>query len=215
MAQYKTTYTGVEDLISAAMLTLLMQKLRTEVPVDDASRAQVLKGGLLQDDPMGVVVLVHENDPDEPDSWKHFPVRYRRDTSSTFGQDNLVGRARPVTMGGQGMSYSSLVGGGSRMAYSFSVEVQVWGDEMDVAMEREDVRKTAAVVMSRVLLALEGAGPTIGTGTLIQDDFGIKVVMGPYVGAMWSLQQAGEGLIANKRLWVYYVAEVPWSTGSW
>ena len=208
MTDYLPTDTGVEDLISAALVSLLTQKLRTDIPADDASRADLIVPGLLQDEPEGVVVLVHENDPDNPDEWLHFPVKYRRSTSDSSLSQSLVGRMREPL-------HTSLVGGGSRMAYAFSIDVEVWGNEMDLALEREQVRKLISIVMNRATMAIYGAGPHIGTGSTIQDSFGVTVKSGPYVGGAWAHQQPGEGLIARKRLRLYYICNVPWSTDAW
>jgi len=70
------TEQGVVDKILDAVVDLLTEKLQTDIEENDASRLATIKVGPRQDDPDSVVVLVHENDPDNPAEWPHYPIRW-------------------------------------------------------------------------------------------------------------------------------------------
>jgi len=206
---------GVTDKILNAMQDLLTLKCQTEVGINDASRIGTIKVGLLQDQPTGVVVLLHENDPDDPKQWPHRPLRWQAHRVNELGA-SLVGDIYDGlgSQIGTPTGYQ-LVGGGSQMQYSFTIQIEVWGRFQDVDVDRSDVGHIAAVVENRVKLTLHEAGPQIGTGQLISDDFGESVVLGPNWGVSWVEQGEGESLIFRKFLRLFYVATQSWSTADW
>jgi hypothetical protein len=183
---------GVVDLLLTAMETLLVTKLTTEIDTGDVSRAVTIKVGPMQASPDGVFVLLHENDPDDPAQWPHRPVKYNQ------------GRPRDDTVGLSASSDYYLVGGGGLYARAFSAEVVVYGNYLSgVSVDRDDVRRIAAVVENRLIKALKDAGPDVGTGELLQDDFGEAVVDGPYLDEIRA-DGGGESLIERKVVRVWY-----------
>ena len=204
---------GIADMIMDAMVGLLTLKLKTEIPLTDASRLVVIKTGPRQDDPDGVVVLVHENDPDSPKQWPHRPVRYKtpRKTGGFIGGPFDEVQSELRTLSGY-----ELVGGGSQMAYAFTVEFEVWGDELaDVSAERYDVRHLASMVENRIRKSLQDAGPKVGTGKLVADSFGNTTQRGPFFGDSWVDQEAGEALIGRRYIQLYYICTVAWDTSEY
>jgi hypothetical protein len=208
---YIPTEEGITDKVLDALLDFLTEKLQTDVPADDASRATTLKVGPRQDDPTAVVVLIHENHPDDPDEWPHRPIPYR-------GTRRRGGYVRDVYDQPQVRADAGyeLVGGGSRMAYAFTIEIEIWGDEVEgLTLTRREVGQIAAVVTHRTVNALKAAGPKIGTGALLCDDFGETIVQGPYWGKPRTMQEEGEALIVHKHLPLYYIAAQEWGTNDW
>ena len=204
---------GIVDLIMNAVVALLTLKLQTEISETDASRLSLIKVGARQDDPVGVDVLIHENDPMTPSQWPHKPVRFRtpRRIGGFIGRpyDNMEDELRTL-------SGYELVGGGSQMAYAFTAEIEIWGDEIaDINAERRDVGHLASVVINRIRKALQDAGPKIGTDSLLTDDFGTSTQRGPIFGEMWTGYEEGEALIVRSYLRFYYVCSVSWSTDEW
>ena len=202
---------GVVDLIQDALVDLLENKLTHEIPIDDASRAETIKVGPRQDDPTPIVVLIHEQDPDSPNDWPHRPVKYRvpRRSSRGYTDDPYE---QPVR---QQAGYE-LIGGGSRMARAFTIEIEVWGDELPgITAERRDVGHLGSLLESRIRKALKEAGPKIGTGALISDNSGESVVLGPYWGEGLLDQEEGEALIYRKKIRLYYVTTQDWDTDDW
>lgn len=63
----------IVNLVSVAMQTWLTQKLITEIAVNDPTRANLVKVGRLQVDPVknAVHVTIEPGDPDAPGSWQH------------------------------------------------------------------------------------------------------------------------------------------------
>lgn len=209
---------GVVDKILDAVQALLTLKLQTEIDTTDASRLVTIKVGPRQDGPESVVVLIHENDPEVPREWPHYPIRYRtiRDSGTTTGMGGL----RPIGERSFGQVTQpggyEMIGGGSRMARCFTLEIEVWGDEVeDVDMERRDVGQIAAIVENRTIKVMKEAGPKIGTGAIIADSFGESVQLGPYWGDAWTDQEEGEALIVRKIVRLWYVTEQSWSTDAW
>jgi len=207
---------GVVDKILDAIQSLLTTKLQTDVDEDDASRLALIKVGPRQDDPDSVVVLIHENDPDNPKQWPHRPVRYTELSASA----RLVGMRSPFgeTESSQlrASSYYEQVGGGSRMERAFTIEIEVWGDEVPgLTLERRDAGQLASILENRTIKALREAGSKIGTGSLLADDFGETVMLGPFWGDAWTDQEEGEALIVRKYIRLYYGTTQSWGTGDW
>lgn len=205
---------GIADKILDALLALLTEKLQTDISEDDASRLTTIKVGPLQDSPTSVIVLLHENDPENPRDWPHCPIRYPQQGSAAGsapvfpGEPNLS-RLRSTT------NYE-LMGGGSMIARCFTIELEVWGDEVSgLSLERRDVGQVASVVENRIVKAIKEAGPKIGTGSIIEDDFGEKASLGPFWGDAWTSQMEGEAMITRKMIRFYYKCSQSWSTNAW
>jgi len=213
------TTQGIVDKVLDALVDYLTLKLQTEIGETDASRLTTIKVGPLQDSPTRVNVLVHENDPDNPNQWPHAPIRYREQRST----GELVGTPRTFGTEGAGAMLRhaagmDLIGGGSRMHRAFSLELIVWGLEFqsDIpTIARRDVGQLAAIIENRIIRALKQAGPKIGSGSAITDDFGEMVHDGPYLGEGWTEYEEGEGLQVRKRIRFYYITQVDWSTDAW
>ena len=193
------TQSGVEDLMLTAIVSLLTSALQSAIDTGDVSRALVVKAGPRQAAPEAVSVMIHENDPDDPSGWAHKPMGFRRSRASE----------------GPRTAYNySLVGGGSAVySRAFTIEVEVFGlyfSGLD-SVEREDVRKVASTVARRMVRALQDAGPEIGTGNTIQDDFGEIVLQGPFVGDAWTDPEEGESLLVRKFVRVWYQTGNSWN----
>jgi len=204
---------GIIDMIMDAIVALLTLKLRTEVSATDASRLDVAGVGPKQDDPAGVDIRIHENALDSPESWPHKPVRYKtpRKMGGFIGSpyEDLENDLRTL-------SGFELVGGGGQMAFAFTAELEVRGEEIaDIDPERRDVGQLIGVVAMRLRRALQAAGAKIGTGDLITDDFGNTTQRGPFFGRAWIDYPEGEGLMARMMIRFYYVCTVSWNTDEW
>lgn len=191
---------GIVDVIQDALVDLFQIYLTDEIDEDDVSRATIIKVGPLQADPSRVVVLIHENDPDAPRTWQHqMHVR---------GHGRMVGLSETraaMDWSGRATIGATRIGGGCEYERSFTLEVQVWGHLVGgITVTRRDVAHIAAVVTSRALRAMLDAGPQIGTGALVQDDFGESVIVGPYLGDEWAEQEEGESLRVIKYLQFWY-----------
>ena len=75
--------------------------------------------------------------------------------------------------------------------------------------------KVASVVVNRAMKAILEAGPKIGTGTPVRDDFGKMVIDGPYVGDSWTDPETGEALLVRKFVRLWYKVASSWSTNAW
>lgn len=208
---------GIVDKILDAIQVLLTTKLHDEVDPGDASRLATIKVGPRQDDPSSVVILIHENDPDNAKEWPHYPVRYERlaDTGLTTGRRTIFGGEGEAAQLRHSYGYE-LVGGGSRMARAFTIQIEVWGDEVpNLTLERRDVGQLASVLENRSIKALREAGPKINTGDLLTDSFGESVMAGPFWGDAWTDQEEGESLIVRKMIRFYYHTSQSWDTNAW
>lgn len=195
---------GLEDKILDSVVDLLTKKLQTEVHEDDASRLALIKVGPRQDDPDSVVILVHPNDPNEGSKWPHIPLRYQERGDNRLYLDPAV----PRNM--------QLIGGGSRCEMRFTIEIEIWGDEItDIVPERRDVGQLASVLEGRIRKALLDAGPHINEDDIITSDFGGAVHMGPYWGEYWTDQPEGEAKIVRKYIRFYYICSEDWNTSAW
>jgi len=98
------------------------------------------------------------------------------------------------------------------MARCFTLEIEVWGDEVpNISLTRRDAGQLASLLENRSLKALREAQAQIGTGATITDDYGESVVMGPFWGDSWTDQEEGEALIVRKYIRFYYVCSQDWS----
>ena len=203
MAQALPTEQGIADKILNAIVDLLTEKLKTDIDADDASRLVTIKVGPRQDDPDSVVILLDENDPDDPSAWSHGPMRITSEGMGFAGNDAL----RP-----RGMEF---IGGGSFTRIALSLSIEVWGDELDFIVERRNVGQLASILENRARIALKEAGSKIGTGATISDDFGVSVQRGPFWGTYWTDQPEGEAFIVRKRIRLYYICTENWGTSGW
>jgi len=210
------TEQGVCDLIMDAVVDLLTLKLQTEIDADDASRMTTIKVGPRQDDPSAVVVLIHENDPENAREWPHYPMRYPQLQSggNLTGRISSFGESEAAQL--RHTAHYEMVGGGSRMARAFTIEIEVWGDEVPgLTLERRDAGHLASLVENRTIKALREAGAKIDTEAAIVDSFGEQVQMGPFWGDAWTDQEEGEALIVRKYIRLYYATTQAWTTADW
>jgi len=191
MGYYIPARYGVEDLIIDAIVNLLTDKCKTEIATGDISRAEIVKAGYRQEAPGSVNIMVYENDPDQPKDNKHRPMR-----------DSWTGSR-------------AMVGGGNKYSRAFSIEVEVYGRYMPTDVTREESRRIASIVVRRAITALNHAGPKIGQGDIIVDDFGESVLNGPFMGYSWADVNEGESLIVRKVVRLWYETMVDWSTSDW
>ena len=216
MTQALPSELGICDRVLDALCDLITDKMQTQYPATEATRVASIKVGPQQDDPRSVLILLHENDPENPSAWPHRPQPYREmgDSGQLIGTrigGSPFGEQRPLR---QQAGYQ-MVGGSSRMARAFSADIEVWGNEFTVALTRRQIGQIASIVENRLIKTLNEAGPKIGTGDMITDDFGESVQLGPFWGDGWTDQEEGEALIARKRVSFYYVTIQAWGTGNW
>ena len=201
---------GIAYMILDSMAALFTKVCTTAIPITDASRATTIQIGPLQDDPTSVMLLLYENDPENPASWSHKPVRYRnpRPASGAF----LGSSYDTNQMELQRLQGYELMGGGSQRARCFTVDTTVFGDDMAADIDRHDAGRLASLVENRWKLALREAGGHIGTDyNPIKDSFGESVALGPYFDESWTIVQAGEALIVRKRCHLFYICTEEWN----
>lgn len=204
---------GIIDKIFNALVDLTTLRLKTEVHEDDASRLVWVGVGFKQDDPEGVDIELHENDPDSPSSWPHRPESYR-----VPRRQNLTG-APPLDKAQdqlRTMAGFETLGGGSRLTRRFTAIIMVNADVInDINPIRRDVGQLGSAVENRFLQMLVEAGPKIGTGSLITDDFGESIQMGPFFGDAWTDYPEGEAYKLRKYVRFGYHATRAWGTDGW
>jgi hypothetical protein len=205
---------GVIDKTLDALVDLVTLRLKTEVHEDDASRLVWVGVGFKQDDPEGVDIALHENDPDTPSGWPHRPESYR--APKRLG--GLVGTPPLDSAQEQLRTFSGMekMGGGSRMTRRFTAVIMISADEInDINPTRRDVGQLGTVVENRLLKTLIDAGPKIGTGKLITGNFGETVSMGPFFGDAWTDYEEGEAYRLRKYVRFGYHTTRAWNVSDW
>jgi len=215
VAYYIPPELGTGDLILDAIVALLTAKCQTEVDTGDVTRAVTIKAGPQQAAPDSISILLHENDPDNPTNWPDRPLRYRSPNPGFGGV--LSGDPYAESARGRTTSGVELIGGGSIYSKAYTMEIIVFGRGMPagVDVEREDVRSIASIVTRRSVRALIEAGPKIGTGSAVSDDFGGEVCLGPFMDTSWTDQEEGEALSVRKYVRFFYKLALDWDTDGW
>lgn len=213
MAYYLPTQDGSNYLILDALVDLLTAKCQTEVDTGDISRAALIKVGPLQASPESVTLLLHENDPFDPERWPNRPMKYRLAAPSggLRGDPYTESESLRATPG------RVLIGGGSLYSRAYLLEIEVFGLYMPASVDitRAVARKVMAVVSSRATKALLEAGPSIATGAQVVDDFGGFVVQGPFMDTSWTDPEESESLLIRVFLRFWYQMALDWSTNAW
>lgn len=210
---YLPTEDGSNHLILDALTDLLTLKCQTEVSANDLSRVNEVKVGPMQATPEGVMLLIHENDPFSPESWSNRPMRYRNvQASGALSNQPYEDTTSERTTAGR-----ILMGGGSQYSRAYVLQVVVFGPYMPSGIDitRPVVRRVASTVSARATKALLEAGPKIGTGLQIIDDFGGYVIQGPFLDTSWTSPEESESLIVNVYLRFWYHMALDWSTDEW
>lgn len=186
---------GIVNMIAVAIDDLLTQKLQTDIASSDLSRATVVKVGLEQEGPTYNTVLIHQNDPNNPQDWKHdthSPLRMSR------GGGVRASRSDPRTMMGRefvGAASQDDEGyhGGTLYERAFTVEVKTSLKRRigTLSLTVEDVGIINEVVMSRIGFALRQGQYHIGTDQPIEDSFGEATLAGPFFGPSWADLEQG------------------------
>lgn len=212
---YMPTELGTEDLILDAIVDLLTSKCQTAVDTGDVTRAVTIKAGPRQAAPESVSILIHENDPDSPSAYPDRPLRYRSPNPGFGGV--LTGDPYADSARGRTTSGTELIGGGSIYSKAYTLEIEVFGRFMPAGLDidREEVRAIASTVTRRAVRALIEAGPKIGTGSSVGDDFGGEVCLGPFMDTAWTDQEEGEALTVRRFIRFYYKLALDWSTDDW
>jgi hypothetical protein len=214
MGYYLPTDYGSRDLILDALTDLLTAKCKTEVDTGDVSRAVTVKAGPNEATPESVMILIHENDPMDPQSWVNQPLRYRGITprGSSLVDQSVSSEDRSNLRASGGLE---LIGGGSQYKAAYQLEIEIFGRFVPgLNPTREEVRGIAAAVTARAREALLEAGHTIGTGALVQDDFGGSVIQGPFIDKSWTDQEEGEALRIRRIINFWYHIALDWDNGS-
>ena len=184
----------------AYLETWLRQKLGTEKDADDAAKVQLVKIGPRQQDPVSVGLFLYENDLKDPDDWAH-------------GQDLFIGTATTRTTGISKARISALPIGrqtiGSDPEWlnqrSFTMLQEVWLDKVPGVDRTEDnLALLSQVVGGRVRQCLKQGGIHLGTGVTVSDDFGERVVDGPFFGNEYAQRQVGKQLFTARYLRFWY-----------
>lgn len=135
------------NMVIESVNTYLTEVLQTNIDTDDATRAGLVRPGLLQDDPTRpkVSVLTFPNDPSVEGGWRN----------------------EIVVPNGNGADYNPPpyeLGGGEMWYYRFTTELDLfWRPKV----KRDEARVLASIVLSRASRAISLA--PIASG---EDDFG-------------------------------------------
>ena len=130
----------------------LEQDMQTNIPVNDPTRANLVRPGLLQDDPTiaRINVLTYANDPDDELGWLHGVI--------PGGTPNQTTQDPP--------SYQ--IGGGEMWYRRFKTMIEVFPSPK---VDRQGALQLASVVLARAERTLTLLDMNIGT-----DDFGESAI---------------------------------------
>lgn len=185
----------IVSLLADVMETLLTTACQTDV--SDDSKALLVRVGRLQEDPTKnvVSVLIHPNDPDNPDDWRHEVMKM-----DPFAVQNPYGEAIPVSNVGM---YE--VGGGAHWWRRFTVDLKMFFGVKTLA--REEARELAQNVLGRAEEALKEGMSTLGTQ---QDGWGESCVQ-VYVTSSRCVERGGptKDWIWDGKIWVQFHTAKP------
>jgi hypothetical protein len=187
----------VVSLLVDALETVLTAGCKTAVDESDDSRAFLVRAGRLQADPTTNVVsiLIHPNDPEDPDGWKHAII-----TENPTAMQNPWGEAAfRVPMG----MYE--IGGGEHWWRRFTIELQMFW--MNKALTRSEALALSHLVLGRAEEAIKEGINTFGA---CQDEWGERP-WGVFVKSSRCLERGGPDTdwIWNGRIWVQFGTEKP------
>ena len=192
---------GITELIKFALRDLLTEKMITELPLWDAMRDCQVVIGKIQDDPLFVNVEIYEGFTPDPDSWPHRAKKLPGPRNLRNGQildpsedsqrvRNAVGK---LTMSGWSLNTRAL-----------TVELEIAGNSAVIDVDRDDVTQACGIAEARVRRSLLNAGPKMGLALPPEDDFGEKVLQGPFFGDHWMERVESESLRTKRYIQFWY-----------
>jgi len=124
-----TSDTSIVNVLLDSVNTWLVEKLQTDIPTTDGTKAGLVRPGLLQDNPLtyGISVLSYNNDPDDETGWGH-----------SITQHDLTSLHNP-------QPYE--LGGGEMWFRRFTTKAEMY---WPTTYERQQARQSANVVLSRI-----------------------------------------------------------------
>lgn len=192
---------GITELIKFALRDLLTQKMITELPDWDAMKDCQVVIGKIQDDPLFVNVEIYEGFTPDPDSWPHRAKKLPGPRNLRNGQiidpsedsqrvRNAVGK---LTMSGWSLN-----------TRAFTVELEIAGNSALIDVDRDDVTQACGITEARVRRTLLDAQAKMGLDTPPADDFGERVLQGPFFGDHWMERVESESLRTKRYIQFWY-----------
>lgn len=187
----------IVSLLVDALETVLLKECQTDVDPSDDSRAYLVRAGRLQANPVTNVVsiLIHPNDPNDPDGWRHEIVS----ENPTTMQNPWGGAAFRVPLG----LYE--VGGGEHWWRRFTVELTMYW--MHKGLNRSTALELSHRVLGRAESAIKEGRATFGP---LKDDWN-EQPWGWYVRRSRCVERGGPDVawIWDGKLWVEFGTEKP------
>jgi len=176
------------------MEAILLRELQTKISTDDAARLSHVQVGPPQHSPYPVAIYLYENELAVNVKWRHSPGV--KDMASGVTQSRY---GRPA---GRLPAGRLRVGGGGEYQRTFTIEVRVAGNRLDLTTVTPSiVGDIAGVVAGRAIKALTGNSMAFA---MLHDSFGESVISGPFWGEEWAVQQEGQALRIIKYLQVWF-----------
>lgn len=150
------------DMVCNTLDAYLVQKLQTEIPFTDPTRAIMVRTGRLQDDPTVnfIHVLTQSGDPDNPEGWAHNSARLdvRGQPSMEFGNPPYLELG-----GGEGLWWRRMT-------------VQIGCYFTQQGYDRNTAREYAHKVLGRTEFSIQYCPGLVG----VKDEFS-ELVMAVYI----------------------------------
>ena len=185
------------SLLVDAIEDLLVTACQLDISGDDDSKALLVRAGRLQQDPTKNVVniLVHPNDPDAPDDWRH---EIRKMDQVTL--QNPWSRDVPASAVGM---YE--IGGGEHWWRRFTVELKMFFGTKNE--DRATCRELAHRVLGRAEEALKEGMSTFGAQLGDWDEQCVQV----YVTSSRCVERGGptKDWIWDGKIWVQFHTAKP------
>jgi len=176
----------IVSILCDTLVTELVTYCQTNVSEDDPTRAVLVRGGRLQEDPTKNVVqaLVHGNDPEAPEKWEHTIITQDLTKFLTGGMAQVMGMYE--------------VGGGEQWWRRFTVELQMFWKAKK--LNRNQARDAAHLVLGRAEAAIKQSTSALAAQA---DEFG-EQAWGVYVRRSRCLERGGppKDWIWNARIWI-------------
>lgn len=191
----------ISEMILTSAVTWLTQKLATEIDDADAAKAQLVKIGPRQQDPVSVGLFLFENDLEDPKNWPH-----AQDVLLSVGTGRRTSGLQGARISGQLVARQT-IGDDFSWEYQRAITIlqEVWLDKVSgVSQTEENLTVLSGIVAGRVRRALKDGGFHFGTGQSLVDDYGELTVDGPFFGEEYAVRQVGKQMFTSRYLRVWY-----------
>lgn len=187
----------IVSMLGDSIAALLLAACQTAVDETDDTRAHTVREGRLQSDPTTNVVsiLIHPNDPEQPDKWAHEVVR-----------NNITALSNP--WGDADFRIPSglyEIGGGEFWWRRFTVHLQMFW--MEKGLTRNQALDYSHLVLGRAEEAIKEGAATFGA---LQDEWD-EQVWGWYVRKSRCVERGGppNDWIWDGKLWLEFGTNKP------